>query len=165
MERRQGGLMDRLGDFFNQDNQRQQEYQQFSQRYSTDPHSISEAEAARRYREMMAHSYMDDDDDDDYGDEQVFSQMSPQDRRLLAQRYQEATRDPNRPYQGYPQGMDLDQAAQPRNLGRMTRRAAREDGDLLDQLVGPSSPLSSTAGKLALAGGAAFLASRFMGRR
>lgn len=160
MQRQGGGLLGQLGQFFGQDNTRQQEYQQFTQQYQQDPHGISEAEAARRYRELMAQTQ---DDDDDYGDDQVFGQMPPQDRRALAQHYQHATQDPQRPYQGYPQGMDLDEAAQPRNLGRMTRQAARQDGDLLDQIVGPNSPLSSTAGKLALAGGAAYLASRFLG--
>lgn len=164
MDRQQGGLLGRLGQFFGQDTNRESEYRDFAQRYNTDPNQISDAEAARRYREMMAHS-QDDDDDNDYNDDQAFGQMSEQDRRAMAQRYQEATRDPNRPYQGYPDGMDLDQAAQPGNLGRMTRRAAREDGDLLEQMVGQNSPLNSTGAKLAMAAGAAFLASKYLGNR
>lgn len=163
MQRQGGGLLDQLGQFLGQGNTGQQ-YQDFSQRYNNDPNSISDAEAARRYREMMAQTPQ-DDNNEDYGDDQVFGQLSPDDRRRLAQQYQQATQDPNRPYQGYPQNMPLDEAAQPRNLGRMTRQAARQDGDLLDQIVGPNSPLSSTAGKLALAGGAAFLASKFLGNQ
>ncbi len=154
-------MLDQLGQFFGQDQTRQQEYRDFERRYREDPNSISDAEAARRYRELMAQMQ----DDDDYGDEEVFGRLSPQERRMMAERFRDATRDPRRPYQGYPEGMDLEEAAQPHNLGRMSRRAAREDGDLIEQLVGPDSPLNSTAAKLALAGGAAYVASRFFGRR
>ena len=156
-------MLDRLGQFFGQDQTREQEYQDFERRYREDPSSISDAEAARRYREMARDL---DDEDLDEAHEQAFSQLPEQERRQLAQRYQEATRDPGRPYQGYPEDYDLDRAAAPRELGRMTRRAAREDPDLLEQLVGQDSPLSSTGGKIAMAGAAAFLASRFLsGRR
>ena len=155
-------MMDRLNQFFGQDNQRQQEYQDFSRRYQENPESISDAEAARRYRELADQL---DDDDLDEAHEQAFGQLSEQERRRLAQHYQEATRDPSRPYQGYREDYDLDRAAQPRELGRMTRRAGREDPDLLEQVVGPNSPLNSTGGKLAMAGAAAFLASRFLGGR
>jgi phytoene dehydrogenase-like protein len=155
-------MFERLGQFFGQDDTRQQEYQDFTRRYQDDPSQISDAEAARRYREMTS-QLNDDDLDEAHAD--AFSRMPEQDRRTMAQRYQEATRDPNRPYQGYPQDMDLDRAADPRELGRMTRQAGREDPDLLEQLVGPNSGLNSTGAKLALAGAAAFLASRYMGKR
>lgn len=155
-------MMDRLNQFFGQDPTRNQDYQDFAQRYQNDPNSISDAEAARRYRELADQL---DDADLDEANEQAFSQLPQQDRRQLAEQYQRATQDPNRPYQGYQQGQDLEQAAQPRELGRMTRRASREDPDLLDQLVGQNSPLASTGGKLAMAGAAAFLASRFLGGR
>jgi hypothetical protein len=154
-------LFDQLGQFLDQDQGRQQEYRDFERRFRENPESISDAEAARRYRELMAQT----NEDDDVADEEVFGQLSPQERRMMAERFQQATRDPSRPYHGYPENMDLDEAAQPRNLGRMSRRAAREDGDLIEQLVGPDSPLNSTGAKLALAGGAAYLASRFFGRR
>lgn len=154
-------MLDRLGQFFGQDSGRQQEYQDFSQRYNQDPSQISEAEAARRYREMM--SQMHDQDLDDVN-EQAFGQLPQEDRRALAQRFQDATRDPNRPYQGYPQDLDLDRAAEPRQLGRMAQQAGREDPDLLEQLVGPNSGLNSTGAKLAMAGAAAFLASRYLNK-
>ncbi|MBV9790570.1 MAG: hypothetical protein JOZ51_20420, partial [Chloroflexi bacterium] len=64
-------MLDRLSQFFGQDNNRQQEYQDFTQRYNQDPSQISDAEAARRYREMM--SQMDDQDLDDVHD-QAFGQ-------------------------------------------------------------------------------------------
>lgn len=161
MERQSGGLMDRLGQFFGQDPNRQQDYQDFAQRYQNDPSQISEAEAARRYRELMASGQLRDDDVDE-ANQQAFQQMPQQDRRALAEQFQQATRDPRRPYQGYPQDLGLDQAADPRQLGRMASRASREDPDLLEQLVGPNSPLNSTGAKLAMAGAAAYLASKYM---
>ncbi len=155
-------MLDRLSNFLGQDTTRQQEYQDFSQRHQSDPTSIEGSEAARRYRDMAGQL---EDDDMDEAHEQAFNQMAPQERRQLAQRYQEATRDGSRPYQGFPQDMDIDQAAQPRELGRMTRRAAQEDPDLLEQIVGPNSPLGGTGAKLAMAGAAAFLASKYLGKR
>jgi hypothetical protein len=91
--------------------------------------------------------------------------MPPQDRRALAQRYQQATRDNSRSYQGYQDDYDDERASSPRELARMTRRAAKQDPDLLEQMVGPGNPLSGTAGKMALAGLAAVAASKFLGRR
>jgi hypothetical protein len=158
--------MDRLGQFFQQDNNREHEYRDFERRYREQPDQISDREAAQRYREMMQH--MDDDDDDEDMNqeyERSFGQMPPQERRMLAERYQQATRDSSRPYQGYPEGYDLDQASSPRELARMTRRASKEDPDLLEQMVGPGNPLAGTAGKMALAGLAAVAASKFLGRR
>ncbi|WP_029214429.1 hypothetical protein [Kallotenue papyrolyticum] len=154
-------IFDQLNQFLGQDRRRQEEYQEFARRYQEDPDSISDAEAARRYRELMAQVR----DDTDYGDQEPFTRLSPEERRALAQRYQEATRDPSRPFQGYPEHLPLEQAAEPQELARMTRRAAREDADLLEQLVGPDSPLNSRAARLLLAGGAAILASRVLGRR
>jgi ribosomal protein L16 Arg81 hydroxylase len=154
--------MDRLNQFFGQDQSRQQQYQDFNQRYQQDPSQLSPQETARMYRQMADQL---DPEDLDEAHEQAFAQMPDQERRQLAQQFQQWTQDPNRPYQGYPQDMDLDQAAQPRQLGRMMRQAGREDPDLLEQVVGPNSPLNSTTGKLALAGAAAFLASRFMGNQ
>lgn len=156
--------MDRLGQFFGQDTNRQQEYQDFAQRYQQNPSQISEAEAARRYRDMVASGQLDDDDLEE-AHQHAFSQMSPQERRMMAEQYQQATRDPNRAYQGYPQDLDLDQAADPRHLGRMTRQAGQQDPDLLEQLVGQGSPLNGTGAKLAMAGAAAFLASKYLGKR
>ncbi len=158
-------MLDRLVQFLGQDESRQQEYRDFERRYNENPDQISDAEAARRYREIMAQ--IDNDENEDVGSayDQAFGRMSEQERRALAQRFQEATRDPRRPYHGYREGMDLDQAAQPRELGRMTRRASQEDPDLLEQLLGSDSPLNSTVGRAALAGAAAFLARRYLSRR
>ncbi len=155
-------MLDRLNQFFGQDPNRQQQYQDFSRRYQQDPQQLSPQETARMYRQLA--NQLDPQDLDD-ANEEAFSRLSPQQRQELAQRFQQATQDPNRPYQGYPQEYDLDRASQPRELGRMASRASREDPDLLEQLVGQDSPLASTGGKLALAGAAAFLASRFMGNQ
>lgn len=151
--------MDLLQQFFGTNPQRQQEYADFVQRYQDDPNSISDEEAARRYREMMrnaspkmaaeAHQH-------------AFEQLPQQDRRAVADRFRSATEDPNRPFDGYTYS-NADEAADPRNLGQMAGRASEKDPDLLEQLVGKDSPLNSTMGKVAMAAGAAFLASRFLG--
>ena len=155
-------MMDRLGQFFGQNPSRQQEYQDFAQRYQQDPNSISDEEAAQRYREMMAHA---DPQTLEQAHAQAFSQLPDQDRYQMAQHFHQATQDPNIPYQGYPQGMDLNSAAHPQQLAQMAAQAHQQSPDLMGQLVGPNSPLASTGAKLAMAGAAAFLASRYLGQR
>ena len=163
-------MFDKLNEFFGQDSNREQDYRDFEKRYRENPDSISNEEAARRYREMMAHQ--DDSDINDANDpeaeaeyERAFSKMSPEERRALAQHYQNANNDSSRSFQGFPQGKDLEQAAKPRELSRMTRQASKQDPDLLTSLLGPNSPLNSTGGKMAMAGLAAFAAKRFLGKR
>ena len=56
---------------------------------------------------------------------EAFDKPSESERRALAERYLEAARDDSRPYHGYEQGQDLDRASSPRELGRMTRKAAQ----------------------------------------
>jgi len=161
-------MLDKLNQFFDQDPKREEDYRDFDRRYSENPDSISDDEAARRYREMMANMEDDDEVDAQAEYEQAFSKMSPDERRGLAQRYQEATKDSSRKYQGYRSDLDTERASSPQELGRMTRRASKEDPDLLEGLFGKNSPLSSTGGKAALAGLAAFAARRFLsggGRR
>jgi len=159
-------MFDKLNQFMGQDSSRQDEYRDFERRYRENPDQISDEEAARRYREMMMHT--DDDMDDPAAEteyEQAFSRMSEGERRDLASRYQEATRDSSRSFQGYREGQDLDRAASPRELGRMTRQASQQDPDLLESLLGQGSPLASTGGKMAMAGLAAFAAKRFLNNR
>lgn len=159
-------MFDKLNEFMGQDTNRQDEYRDFERRYRENPDQISDEEAARRYREMMANT--DDDMDDPEAEaayERAFSKMSPDERRDLARRYQEATRDSNRSFQGYREGEDLERAASPRELGRMTRQASQQDPDLLESLLGQGSPLASTGGKMAMAGLAAFAARKFLGGR
>ena len=159
-------VFDKLDDFFNQDPKRRDDYQDFQRRYQDQPDTVSDEEAARRYRELMAN--VEDEDEDEEAKQaydEAFGKLKKRERFALAERYREATRDKSRPYQGYEQGRALEQTSTPRELGRMTRKAAQQDPDLLEQLVGPNSPLSGTAGKLALAGLASFAAKRFLGRR
>ena len=159
--------MDRmLGEFFGQDKSREEDYRDFERRQRENPEQISDREAAQRYREMMQH--VDDGDENEEVEqeyERAFSNLSPQERRDLAERYMKATEDSGRSYQGYDRQHDIERASSPRELGRMTRRAAKQDPDLLEQLVGSNSPLNSRGGKMALAGLAAFAAKRFLGNK
>ena len=157
-------MFDKLTEFMGQGG-REDEYRDFERRYQEDPGSISQTEAAQRYRDMMAHAPDDLDDPDAEAEyERAFSQMSPEQRRELARQYQDADRDSSRSFGGF-QGQDLDQAASPRELGRMTRQAAQRDPSLLTSLLGSNSPLASPAGKRALMGLAMFAARRFLSRR
>jgi len=160
-------MFDKLNEFMGQDTNRQDEYRDFERRYRENPESISDEEAARRYREMMAHldDGIEDDPDAESEYERAFSRMSEDERRELARRYQEANRDSSRSFQGYRDGQDLDRASSPRELGRMTRQASQQDPDLLESLLGSNSPLNSTGGKMAMAGLAAFAAKRFLNNR
>lgn len=47
-------MFDKRNEFFAQDSNREQDYRDFERRYRENPESISDEEAARRYREMMA---------------------------------------------------------------------------------------------------------------
>ena len=151
--------MDLLQQFLGRSPQRQQEYADFLQRFQSDPNSISDEEAARRYREMMQNA---SPELAAQANQQVFSQLPQQDRQALAQHFQRAHNDPNQQFDGYTYS-DPNQAADPRNLGRMASQATQQQPDLLRQLVGQNSPLNSTAGKIALAAGAAYLASQVLG--
>lgn len=158
-------MFDKLNQFFGQDQGRADDYRDFEQRVRDDPDSISDAEAARRYREMMAQQ--DDAQDDPTTDaeyEEVFARMSPDERRELARRYMDASRDKDRPFDGY-RDEGEERAASPRELGRMTRQASRQDPDLLEGLLGQGSPLTSTGGKIAMAGLAALAARKFLSKR
>jgi len=150
--------MDLLQKFLGSNPQKQQDYADFVQRYHNDPNSISDEEAARRYRELMRNAPQDLADE---ADQHGFGQLPEQDRRQLAQQYQDANGNPSRPFDGYNYN-DPNQAADPRHLGRMTRQAENQDPDLFGQLFGQDSPLNSTVGKAALAGAAAFHASRVL---
>ena len=158
--------MDKLNQFFGQDTKREDEYRDFERRYREDPDSISDEEAARRYREMAQHDDMNDMDDPDTEAEyeRAFSRMSPDERRELARRYQDASSGSSSPFDGFG-GLDLDRAASPRELGRMTRQASQQDPNLLTSLLGPGSPLSGPAGRMALTTLASFAARRFLSRR
>ncbi len=159
--------MDKLNQFFGQDTSREDEYRDFERRYRENPDSISDEEAARRYREMMQHDDMNDMDDPDTEAEyeRAFSRMSESERRELARRYQDASRDSSSSFNGYRDDYDDNRASSPRELGRMTRQASKQDPNLLEGLLGQGSPLTSTGGKIAMAGLAALAARKFLGKR
>lgn len=158
-------MFDKLNEFMGQSG-REDEYRDFARRVQEDPDSISEQEAAQRYRDMMAHAPDDLDDPNAEAEyEEAFSKLSTDERRELARRYQEADQDSSRSFGGFPQGRNLDQAASPRELGRMTRQASQQDPNLLSSLLGGNSPLSGPGGKRALMGLAMFAARRFLSRR
>jgi len=158
-------MSERLKQFL-EDRERQAEYQDFAQRFEEKPDDISDEEAARRYRELMAHV---DDGDEDEEMQQAYdaalSKLTPDERRILAEKFREANNDPSRPYAGYQGEQPLEEASSPRQIGRMTRKAAQEDPDLLEQVLGKDSPLTGKTGRIAMAGLAALAAKRFLGRR
>src|SRR5215212_8029370 len=94
-------------------NPQKEEYSDFVQRYQDDPNSISNEEAARRYREMMRNSPSGLAAE---AHDQAFAQVPHADRRKLAEHFQGATQDPDRPFNGY-HFPDPDQAADPHNIG------------------------------------------------
>ena len=151
--------MDLLQKFLGTNPQRQQEYGDFVQRYQDDPNGISDSEAARRYRELLRNAPPELAEE---AHEHAFGQLPQQDRRQLADQFRDATQDPNRPFDGYNYN-DHNQAADPRSIGRMAHQAEGQDPDLLEQLIGKGSPLNSTLGRAALAGAAAYIASRALG--
>ena len=158
-------MFDKLNEFMGQGG-REDDYRDFERRYQENPDGISQAEAAQRYRDMMAHAPDDRDDPDAEAEyERAFGELSPDERRELARRYQDAYKDESRSFSGYPEGDDLERAASPRELGRMTRQASRQDPSLLTSLLGGNSPLAGPAGKRALMGLAMFAARRFLSRR
>jgi hypothetical protein len=148
--------IDMLQKFFKSNPQHQQEYSDFVQRYQDDPNSISNDEAARRYREMLRHSPSGLAAD---AHDEAFAQVPQADRRKLAEHFQGATQDVDRPFNGY-HFPTTDEAADPHNIGQMAHQAETQDPDLLSQLIGKDSPLNSTLGRAALAGAAAYIASR-----
>ncbi len=60
-----------------------------------------------------------DDPEADAEYERAFSKMSLDERRELARHYQKAHRDNNRSFVGYQDGLNLDRASSPRELGRI----------------------------------------------
>lgn len=150
--------LDLLQQFLGGD-QKQQDYADFLKRYQDDPGSISDAEAARRYREMIGNAPSGVAAD---AHASALGRLSAEQRGKLAQQYQDAHNDPNSPFDGF-QYDDPSQAADPSNLGRMAHQAEQQAPDLFDKVFGQGSPLGGTLGKLALAGVAAYMASRVLG--
>ena len=162
--------IDPLQQFFD-DARRQDDYDDFVRRFERGPEAISGEEAARRYRELLHHAPPELVEE---ASERALAHLSGEQRRALAGRFRRASDDPGAPFQGF--GFrDEDEAAQPRNLGRLMKRADEQDPGLLEQILGAAraaepdgdegAPLSGTLGKAALAEGAAYLASRALSER
>jgi hypothetical protein len=135
-----------------------QAYAQFLLRYLANPGSISQDEASGQYEALLrnappelvaeAHEY-------------AFRQLCPEARQQLASQFQTANNDQSSTFNGFTYAT-LDEGATPAHLGVMASRASQQDPGLIGQLLGPDSPLSSSLGKMVLAGVAAYLASRFL---
>ena len=156
-------MFDKLQGFFS-DPKREQEYQEFERKYRENPDEISQTEAANRFREIMSQADDNESDEELQQYEEAFGHLTPEQRRDLARRYLAASEDGSRAYHGQATSRDLEEASSPAELGKMTKRAAKKDPDLLEQLLGEDSPLAGRTGKMVLAGLAAFAASRFLGR-
>lgn len=134
----------------------QEDYQEFLRRYQQNPAEISDAEAAKRYRELMRNAPPGVAAD---AHAQALGRLSAAERGKLAEQYQQAHDDQNSPFDGFLQ----DDPSHPANLGRMAHQAEQQDPDLFDKVFGQGSPLGGTLGKMVLAGVAAYMASRVLG--
>lgn len=160
--RKEYALGDTLNQFFEQQTDRVHMYREFTEQYEHDAAHVTSGDVIRLYSEL-AHSLT--EQAMDAAHEQAFASMSEEDRRGLAREYQYAGRDPTRSFQGYPNGMDFHQMMQPRRLGRMTRTAVLEDRELVDELLGPDSPLAGSGVKDAMATTTVLLVTRHVHKK
>lgn len=162
-----GGLGNLLGSLFGQQPpHRQEDYQDFNQRYDryndpndpTDDSAFDQDDVQERYRHMLRNAPPDAFDD---AQEEAFQRLSPQQREDLArQLYQYQQQGQG----GYQQQVDPRSLAQdPRALGRMLRQTEQQQPGVLDQLFGGAQgALSNPLVKMALAAAAAAAAKRFL---
>lgn len=153
-----GGLGNLLGGLFGQDD-REEDYRRFDDRYSQGrPEDLDDYEVQQRYRQVLRNAPPEMIED---AHADAFSQLDPQERRLLAQRLRQQARQLESPYDD-PYDRD-DQDEDPRTLARMARQAEQRNPNVLDQLFGgQQGPLSNPMVKMALAGAAAMAARRFL---
>ncbi len=153
-----GGLGNLLGGLFGQDD-REEDYRRFDDRYSQGrPEDLDDYEVQQRYRQVLRNAPPEMIED---AHADAFSQLDPQERRLLAQRLRQQARQLESPYDD-PYDRD-DQDENPRTLARMARQAEQRNPNVLDQLFGgQQGPLSNPMVKMALAGAAAMAARRFL---
>jgi hypothetical protein len=153
--------IDLLQQFLGGDSQRQQEYSDFAQRYSNNPHSVSNEEAAQRYQEIIRHAPPElVEQAFDY----AFRQLPLNDREALAAQLRAASQDSSRPFDGYSYRSER-QAATPQNLKRMLSQASQQDPDLLGKLFGPDSPLNTPLGRMLLSAVITYLVNRMLGNQ
>jgi hypothetical protein len=120
--------------------------------------SMSDEEATRRYSEILAKL---PPEAASQLNALAFSQVAPEQRKGLAAQFAQAKQDPNRPFDAFDYD-DLDNAAQPQSLGRMSAAAQQQDPALLGSMFGgDNNALGGTIGKAALAALAALLIRQF----
>jgi len=153
-----GGLGGLLGSLFGQDT-RDDDIRQFDDRYSRgQPDDLDDYEVQQRYRQVLRNAPPELIED---AHADAFSQLSPQERRLLAQRLRQQAAQLEDPYDDPYDRDEYDD--DPRTLARMARRAEQRNPNILDQLFGgQQGPLSNPMVKMALAGAAAMAARRFL---
>lgn len=154
-----GGLGNLLGGLFGQDD-REEDYRRFDDRYSQGrPEDLDDYEVQQRYRQVLRNAPPEMIED---AHADAFSQLDPQERRLLAQRLRQQAQQLESPFDD-PYDRD-EQDDDPRTLARMARQAEQRNPNVLDQLFGgQQGPLSNPMVKMALAGAAAMAARRFLG--
>ncbi len=119
--------------------------------------TMSDEEALNRYQALMAQI---PPEAAAQVNAMAFNQLSLPDRRQLAAQFQAAHQDPNRPFTGFAFA-DVDEAAQPLNLGMMAQQAARQDPSLSESVMGGNSGmLGSPLVKFVLAALAIYVLSR-----
>jgi hypothetical protein len=120
--------------------------------------SLSDAEAAQRYQQILAQLPPDQAAE---LNALALSQVGASDRRTIAAQFRQAHQDPSSAFDGYAYN-DEAEAASPLGLGQMAARAQQQDPALLGGLLGENSPLGGQIGKAALAALAALLIRRMM---
>ena len=151
-----GGL---LGSLFGQD-AREEDYRRFDERYARGrPEDLDDYEVQQRYRQVLRNAPPELIED---AHAETFSQLDPQERRMLARRLREQAAQLEAPFDDPYDRDDYDD--DPRTLARMARRAEQRNPNVLDQLFGGQpGPLNNPLVKMAMAGAAAMAARRFLG--
>lgn len=159
------GLLDQL---LGGNQQKQQQYQNFSNQWSpNNPGAVSDQEALNHYQEVATQLPPQDYEQAAY---QAFQQMSPQQRAEFARYMQQ---------QAQQQGYQIPQAQQqgggqayedPRSLAQMTAQMHQQQPGMLGQLLGGNGSgndvgqlIQSPVAKVALAGIAAMALKNMMG--
>jgi hypothetical protein len=156
-----GGLGGLLGNLFGQDTT-EDDYRRFDERYSRGrAEDMDDHEVQQRYRQVLRNAPPEVIED---AHADAFAQLSPQERREMAQRLRQQAQMLDDPYDDPYDRDEYDD--DPRTLARMARRAEQRNPNILDQLFGGQpGPLSNPMVKMALAGAAAMAARRFLSQQ
>ncbi len=153
------GLGNLIGSLFGQDTT-PDDVQRFDQRYAAgQPQDLDDYEVQQRYRQVLRNAPPEIVED---AHAEAFSQLDPQERRLLAQRLRQQA---SQLEMGYDSPYDQDQYDEdPRTLARMAQQAEQRNPGVLDQIFGGQpGPLNNPLVKMAMAGAAAMAARRLLG--